>query len=212
MQKSRPIPPAVLLDMNAAGFRWDFTVAAPEIGEWVEAHLLNESSKLYNEDHKHLAAAHIGYLWTNAGWVKQGRTVVGTAEVPMFRCGGFQKARLEQQIIQWFGDIPDFIITIQADYAAVANEAEWCALIEHELYHCGQDRDEFGEPKFRRDGRPVLGMRGHDCEEFVGVVRRYGIGSAAGGAAQLVEAAKIPAEIARVDIARSCGTCLLKAA
>nr|WP_271894430.1 putative metallopeptidase [Phyllobacterium sp. IY22] len=47
--------------------------------------------------------------------------------------------------------------------------------MEHELYHAGQDRDSFGAPKFRKStGLPVFILRGHDIEEFIGVVRRYG--------------------------------------
>jgi hypothetical protein len=52
-------------------------------------------------------------------------------------------------------------------------------------------------------------MRAHDVEEFVGVVRRYGAGEQV---QKLVDAAQMPPEVARLDIARSCGTCLLRAA
>jgi hypothetical protein len=56
--------------------------------------------------------------------------------------------------------------------------------------------DEFGCPKFNRQtGLPVFGMIGHDVEEFVGIVRRYGAGSAAGRTRDLVAAAKKKPEI-----------------
>ena len=52
-------------------------------------------------------------------------------------------------------------------------------------------------------------MRGHDVEEFIGVVRRYG---ASADVQELVDAANSPAEVAKINIARACGTCLMKLA
>lgn len=56
---------------------------------------------------------------------------------------------------------------------------------------------------------PVLKLRGHDVEEFVGVVRRYG---ASKDVQEMVDAANRPAEVAQIDVARACGTCMLKLA
>lgn len=78
----------------------------------------------------------------------------------MFRAGGWQKARQEQQMREWFGDEPTYLITLAADY---------CALVEHELYHITQATDEYRAPKFTQDGLPKLYLSGHDVEEFVGV-------------------------------------------
>jgi len=105
--------------------------------------------------------------------------------------------------------VPEVVITLAADYCAGCTDTEFCALVEHELYHVAQETDQYGAPKFRRDGTAALTMRGHDVEEFVGVVRRYGAGEEV---QKLVDAAQRPPEVARLDIARSCGTCLLRAA
>jgi hypothetical protein len=61
----------------------------------------------------------------------------------MFRAGGWQKARQEQQMREWFGDEPTYLIT--------------------------QATDEYGAPKFSQDDLPKLYLSGHDVEEFVGV-------------------------------------------
>ncbi|WP_420376855.1 putative metallopeptidase [Sinorhizobium medicae] len=53
-------------------------------------------------------------------------------------------------------------------------------------------------------------MRGHDVEDFVGVVRRYGADAA--GVRAIVDAANRPPEIARANIAHACGTCQLRVA
>jgi hypothetical protein len=130
----------------------------------------------------------------------------------MFRDSGWQRGRKEQQFQEWFGRIPEFLITLDADYARQASDLEWCALVEHELYHIGQRTDDYGQPAFSKDGRPKLGIRGHDVEEFVGIVRRYGVGGAAGDTATLVEAANRAPEVGSVSIAHACGTCILRAA
>jgi hypothetical protein len=56
---------------------------------------------------------------------------------------------------------------------------------------------------------PVLCMRGHDVEEFVGVVRRYGPSD---DLQRPIDAAKGAPEVAKLNIARACGTCLLRVA
>lgn len=113
---------------------------------------------------------------------------------------------------EWFGHVPDWLITLDASYCRTCGDAEFCALVEHELYHVGHALDEFGNPAFTRDGNPKLALRGHDVEEFVGVVRRYGVGDPGGAIAALARAAAGAPEVARSSIAGACGTCLLKAA
>lgn len=185
---------------------------APEVVNWIHQVLLTEGGHLYNEDHKHLLQAELAVLWAWPDNSKKGRRVIGEAEIPMFRCGKWQKARQEQQMIQWFGSMPDFLITLDAHYCSSASDVEFAALVEHELYHCAQDVDEFGSPKFKRStGEPVFVIRGHDVEEFVGVVRRYGVGERDEPMKALVQAAKGCPEVAKVDVARACGTCSVRA-
>ncbi|MGH9884850.1 MAG: putative metallopeptidase [bacterium] len=86
-------------------------------------------------------------------------------------------------------------------------------MVEHELYHCAQEQDVYGAPRFSRaTGEPIFGIRGHDSEEFVGVVRRYGVGSVSEGTRRLVEAARNAPEIPGLSIAKACGTCSQRAA
>lgn len=72
-------------------------------------------------------------LWASSCFAKAGRTVLGQSEAVMFRAGGWQKAGQEQQMIDWFGEVPSFLITLAADYCAQCTDAEFCALVEHEL-------------------------------------------------------------------------------
>lgn len=203
---SRPYPPADFIEEFAPYIKM---IPATGIMQWVTENILDGDGELYNPDHAHLIDADIAFMWAASAFSKKGRTVLGQAEEVMMRAGGWQKARMEQQMYEWFGHKPDYIITLAADFCSECSDLEFCALLEHELYHIAQDADEFGAPKFTRDGQPKLCMRGHDVEEFVGVVRRYG---ASADVQEIIDAASKPAEVAKINIARACGTCLMKLA
>ena len=192
----RPAPPEQL----------DRFLPAPELLAWVEQTILASRGPLHNPDHAHLVDADLAILWAPAAFEKAGRTVLGQAEQVMFRAGGWQKARQEQQMIEWFGGVPAFLITLAADYCVICSDAEFCALVEHELYHVGHARDPFGAPAFDKEGRPKLRIVGHDVEEFVGVVARYGPTTEV---RRLAAAAGAAPAVPRLDIARACGCCLL---
>lgn len=200
----RPLPPAEFTDPMYSRF-----LPAPEVLKWARAEILTEGGQLHNPDHAHLEYADVQFLWAPGSFQKQGRTVLGQCEEMLFRCGPWQKGRQQQQMADWFDQVPDFLITLDARYCMTCSDLEFCALVEHELMHIGQEQDEFGAPKFTKDGLPKLCMRGHDVEEFVGVVRRYG---ASEDVQRIIDAAKGAPEVAKINIARACGTCLLKAA
>lgn len=183
----------------------------PAVGvfDWVKSHIISEEGSIHNPDHSHLIDADLEFMWASSGFEKQGRFVLGQAEQVMFRVGGWQKARAEQQMFEWFGRTPEFMITLDASYCSDCSDLEFCALVEHELYHVSQALDNFGVPKFKDDGSAKLKIRGHDVEEFIGVVRRYGANAAVD---EMVKAAQSKPEVARIDISKACGTCLLKLA
>ena len=202
----RPFPPVEFVEEFAPYIK---LIPATGVREWVIEQIISEDGVLHNPDHLHLLQADIAFMWAATAFTKQGRTVLGQAEEVMMRAGGWQKARMEQQLYEWFGHKPDFIITLAGDFCSQCGDLEFCALVEHELYHIAQQTDEFGAPKFTREGDPKLCMRGHDVEEFTGVVRRYG---ASADVQNLIDAASRPAEVANIDIAKACGTCLMKLA
>nr|BDD43715.1 hypothetical protein 22 [bacterium] len=178
---------------------------APELQEWIERAVFPADGPLHNPDHTHLVDADLAFLWASSGFQKAGRTVLGQAEQVMFRAGGWQKVRQEQQMIEWFDRVPAFLITLAADYCATCSDAEFCALVEHELYHIGHASDPYGAPAFDKEGRSKLRIAGHDVEEFVGVVARYGPSADVG---RLAAAASAAPAVPRLDIARACGCCL----
>jgi hypothetical protein len=205
----RPYPPLNFIEPE--NFRpYIGIVPANDVYGWVSENILTDTGYLYNPDHSHLHSADIAFMWASNAFDKKGRIVLGQCEEVMMRAGGWQKSRMEQQMYEWFERIPKFIITLAADYCEQCSDLEFCALVEHELYHIAQALDKYGAPKFNKEtGQPVLKLRGHDVEEFVGVVRRYG---ASKDVQELVDVANKPAEVAHVDISRACGTCMLRLA
>lgn len=200
------MPPGDLFDISPP----DWFMPAPELSEWMRVTFIDDGAPLENPDHLHLVGATIAALWTTCANERAMRRIVGTCELGSSPASKWRKARADQQLVEWFGDVPDFLITIDANFAMAADDATFCAVVEHELYHAGQELDQYGQLKFHKDGSPCFKMRGHDVEEFVGVVRRYG--SKAAGVSELVAAANRPPSIAVADIAGVCGTCLAKAA
>lgn len=200
------MPPLELIEATSELFQ-----PSEELREWIVDTFIADEGELANLDHAHLNQAEIGVLWTNCDNVRHMRVVIGQAEImPPMAMGRWQRARALQQIEEWFGAVPDFLITFSAPASAGMDDASFCALVEHELYHCAQALDVYGMPKFNRDGQPVFAMRGHDVEEFVGVVSRYGSNDPTLSA--MVEAANRRPSIALADIRGACGTCALKAA
>lgn len=203
----RPYPPEWLNRMAEA------FVPAPELERWAIGTFIEEGATLENEDHAHLRDASVAFLWTDVPCDRGMVGVVGEAWVPVVQGNKWQRKRWEQQLRDWFGPRNlDFLITIDAVYAASVDDLAFCALIEHELYHCAQETDGFGAPKFTREGYAKLGIRRHDVEEFVGIVARYGAGAGAGKTRELIEAAKRPPLIGLADLELACGTCGLKVA
>lgn len=180
---------------------------APDLFDWIMSTFIKDGATLQNPEHAHLQFANLGVLWTNSDNSRNMRTVIGQAELmPPMAMGKWQRCRAAQQVEDWFGYMPDFLLTFSAPIAAIMDDASFCALVEHELYHCGVKRDRDGNAKFKQDGTPAFAIRGHDVEEFVGVVARYGADAA--GVSEMVRAAGEQPTVGRAKLAGACGTCL----
>lgn len=202
----RPMPPEWIFEIDTPNF-----APAPELWEWIRQVFLDPKSKLFNPDHMHLRSFRypdIAVMWARSGFKKQGRQVIGTTEKVMINAGGWKKERQEEQYIQWFNYLPEYLITFDASYSRIASDVNFCALVEHELYHIAHKKDQWGTPSYNREtGMPKLAIQGHDVEEFTGVVRRYG---ASEDVKRMVEAANTRPELSRADVHYTCGTCYLK--
>lgn len=184
-------------------------MVAPELRDWTRAVFIEDGGPLTNPDHAHLLTCKLEFVWTGEENNRAGRRVLGQTELmPPMAMGKWQRGRAIHQVEEWFGVVPDFLITIDATTASMLDDASFCALIEHELYHCAQKLDRYGQPMFDRDtGEPKFAIRGHDVEEFTGVVARYG--TEATGTTRMVEAANRGPTVATASISAACGTCAL---
>ncbi|MDN8266391.1 putative metallopeptidase [Acinetobacter baumannii] len=212
MDQIRPFPPQGLID-KAEEDEAIRLAPAPDLMNWVITNFLTIGGPLHNPDHDHIAELlhdneeFLACAWASSACVAKKRMVLGQCEKVMFNQGGWKKARQEQQMRDWFGYVPVYLITIDASYCDQATDRDFCALIEHELYHIGVERDEDGEPLYSdMTGLPKHYLAGHDVEEFVGVVKRWGADESV---KRLIEVAKQAPFVSDVNISKCCGTCLI---
>lgn len=126
------------------------------------------------DEHKHFAdeELRVEFLMKCAPLVKAGKQVLGTMHIPTVQ--GRLKDLFEMLLAQFFGQMPEFLVTIDLEWWEAATPREREALVYHELSHVKQERDKYGEPAFDREGNPKFGLVGHDIEAFNAEVARYG--------------------------------------
>lgn len=181
-------------------------IPAPEIQEWARELFINPQGAMFSTSHEHLESANVAFLWAFRPCFKGGLRLWGQAEacLPPRVGNAWAKAAWEQQQLSWFGSIPDFKITLDAEVWAGLDDTSALSLVKHELLHCGQRHDEEGNPMYDAEGLPKLAIRGHDVEEFVEVVEWFGPSQEV---RELVRAAGQKPIAGRASIAAACGTC-----
>ena len=211
MKLARPLPPPALREDG------NYFLPAREVHDFIRAAFIDPAGPFWRAEYEHLEVAHIGVLWTNVPKIKGMVQWAASAELVTMGGDKWTKGRALQQYAEWFmgwwdgfesgeGEIPDFIITIYGPGAAESNDAGFCRTIAHELRHCAQKLDNFGEPAFDNDGRPQYAIRDHDVSEFVSVVEDFGpIGA---NVSALVSAAARAPRFPGAYVAGVCGVCL----
>ena len=212
MNQIRPFPPTDFID-QAEQEETIRLAPAPDLKEWVIANWLTVGGHLHNPDHDHIAEllhddeTFLAFAWASSAAVAKKRMVLGQCEKIMFNQGGWKKARQEQQMRDWFGFVPVYLITVDASFCENSNDVEFCRLIEHELYHIGVERDEDGEPICSdATGLPKHYLAGHDVEVFFGETKRWG---ADANVKRLLEIAKNAPFVSEKSISACCGTCVI---
>jgi predicted metallopeptidase len=84
---------------------------------------------------------------------------------------------------------PFYVIEISEEIWEALDEPRRRALVDHELCHL--------RPIEEDDGTKTLKMRGHDFEEFIGVLRRHGLWTTAADAASKAVAEQLALELDR---------------
>jgi putative metallopeptidase len=181
--------------------------ASLELQEWLMNTFVHEDGELWNAEHEHLQNANIAAIWTNVEFEDGLMPVAGMAEIVRVNGKPWPRAERTDHLCLLHGNVPQARIWIYAPYAVTLDDASFCALVEHELYHLAQKKDKEQQPMFDDDGRPVLTTRAHDVGEFIGVVERYGVGATHSNVKRMVEAAKKKPLVAASSIQLACGTC-----
>ncbi|AYO54185.1 putative metallopeptidase [Acinetobacter wuhouensis] len=212
MKQIRPFPPTDFID-QAEEEEVIRLAPAPDLKEWVVANWLTVGGHLHNPDHDHIAEllhddeTFLAFAWASSAAVAKKRMVLGQCEKVMINVGGWKKARQEQQMRDWFGFVPVYLITVDASFCENSNDVEFCRLIEHELYHIGVERDEDGEPICSDvTGLPKHYLAGHDVEVFFGETKRWG---ADANVKRLLEIAKNAPFVSEKSISACCGNCVI---
>lgn len=187
----------------------DFIPDQSGIGAWAKENFIDENGPLHNPRHSHLQFASIGWLWTSATAKTKGRSIAGQCRLAPPDQNTWSSAMAHFQLREWFGATPDFIIIISRWHALDSDDWAFCALIEHELCHAAQAKDEFGQPRFNQEGHPMFEIAGHDVEQFHDVVERYG--AVASGVDKLARLANKGPIFGEAKVQLACGTCKLRA-
>jgi len=157
-------------------------IRADEYVEAVEARELGAMLLERVAEHEHLRDAQIGYIFRDDEITRRGKVVEAEA-ILVERI--LQSEKRYGRIVRWailrvlpqFGETPpDFIVLIDRNIWEGLQLEERVALIDHELSHCWYATEDDGvTQKFHMDGSPWWAIRGHDVEEFCGVVERNGL-------------------------------------
>lgn len=131
---------------------------APEV-EAIAESLIEEIDR-----HMDLGKARIEYVFVRPAPKSKGRTVWGSAR----KISGLAAHLAARHRAARFREpVPFFVVSISHDIWVDLDERQRRALVDHELCHLWVAEDE--------DGELVLGVGGHDVEEFAGVIARHGL-------------------------------------
>ncbi len=154
-------------------------IRSAEYAEAVEAKELGAAIVANVEEHRHLADATIGYVFRDDELTRHGKVIVAEAILVERilpsdkRWSRFIKWSLQRVLS---GNLPDFLVLIDRNLWDGFDAEQKLALIDHELSHCWYATEDDGTTqKFHQDGSPWWTIRGHDLEEFCGVVDRRGL-------------------------------------
>jgi len=150
-----------------------------EYAESIEAQTIGSVLVDMVDAHEPLSAATIAFIFRDEEIRDKGKVVAASAHLPRLQgpaakhWGRF----MEWSLVRLLGCVqPDFVILIDRNLWEGLDLSQRVAIIDHELCHTGQARDEEGHLRFNRvTGAPIWEIRGHDLEEFNGVIARHGV-------------------------------------
>lgn len=132
------------------------------------------------EEHAHLQAATVGYVFRDDELRRHGKVIAAEC-ILVERI--LQADKRWSRLVKWAllrimdqPELPDFLVLIDRNLWAGYGPEEKLALIDHEISHAKYETEDDGEtPKLTKDGLYRWAIRGHDFEDFTGVIERNGL-------------------------------------
>jgi len=178
-----------------------------ELSDWVHRTFIGTEEEpepeFKIEEHYHLVGVPIGFMWMNSEAKSKGNWVIGTAELVGRLGDHWQTAQYHYHLARYYGDLPTFLIRLDAVFCAEASPIQIARLIDHELCHCGIKMKD-GSPVVDRYGNFTFIQRGHDVEEFIGPTARWGLKAASPATRALVAAANSHPEFDEAEFDEHC--------
>lgn len=207
--RPRPLPDP---DLRESGSSF---APAPDLHRFIRQAFIAKDAPFWREEYDHLEEARIGVLWTNVDKTKNMVSWAASAELVTLGGDKWSKGRSIQQMVEWFGEwwegawadeLPDFILTFHGPSAAASNDVGFCAMVAHELRHCAQKVDRWGDPMWNdADGRPQFAIMDHDVSTFVSVAEDFG--PVERNVGRLMEALKARPRFPGAMVEGVCGVC-----
>jgi hypothetical protein len=140
---------------------------------WELAAFAKAVIQTFAERFDYLSESNIGFLLTNLEIKKHGKLKAAYAMIPNAR--GEEGKLWYWAMTRLLGFTPDaLLVADKVQWEEMPKEAR-VVLVYHELYHLEHKVSSTGAECYDADTRrPVLTMRGHDCEEFFEVAEKFG--------------------------------------
>ena len=104
--------------------------------------------------------------------IRGGKRTLGMMALPRWQ--GSLAPLAVSLLVEALGDMPDFIMVLDAEWWEGASARDREALVYHELCHAVHATDRDGERRFTPEGLPSWAIREHDVTAFNAEVARYG--------------------------------------
>ena len=144
----------------------------PKKGIWTPRWFYDKLLKYEEFIHLRDGDARVEFLLVGDEIIRSGRQVLGEVHIPTVQ--GKLRGVFEWMLEQQFDSVPDFLVMLDQSYWDESGRNDREILIFHEMCHMIHKTDADGELRYDEDGNPVWGIVGHDVEEFVATVARYG--------------------------------------
>lgn len=131
---------------------------------------------MLHAEHMHLAENEVTFGWLMRAdpKIRAGKVTLGSVHDTKTMAQGAFKDLFTMMLERLLGFVPQYVVVLDANFWSEASDTQREALVWHELAHVRHGVDQYGAPRYDRDGKPVYELVSHDIEAFRSEVARYG--------------------------------------